>query len=126
MIYTKAKMKTSNLRFIALNILNKNPLSGYYLIKKIHNLTNLKPSTGSIYPLLIKLNKEGILKIIIKGRSKIYSLTEKGKKGLSKLDCTKEEYIQTILGQCNICSILLSKKELESLKNDLIERLKYQ
>lgn len=53
--------------------------SGYYLIKKIGQLTGKKPSPGYIYPLLNDLLKKKFLTVKKQDRKKIYSLTKQGK-----------------------------------------------
>jgi PadR family transcriptional regulator PadR len=72
------------MRFLILTILAISPAHGYDIAKKIQEITagTVKPSPGSIYPVLHELAKEGLVEeeiIIVKGRArKIYKLTEKG------------------------------------------------
>lgn len=72
------------IRFLILTILALKPTHGYDLTKKIQEVTagTLKPSPGSIYPVLHDLSEEGLIEeelIVEKGRArKIYKLTRKG------------------------------------------------
>ncbi|MCD6403274.1 MAG: PadR family transcriptional regulator [Candidatus Aenigmarchaeota archaeon] len=70
-------------------LLRKKSMSGYEVMKKINELTlkTWRPTTGSVYPALKKLERKGY--IAIKGtgerKKKIYSITEEGKKKLTQL-----------------------------------------
>ncbi|MEB3806659.1 MAG: PadR family transcriptional regulator [Desulfurococcales archaeon] len=72
------------IRFLILAILAIAPSHGYDLSKKIQEVTagTIKPSPGSIYPVLHDLSKEGLVEeelVVEKGRArKIYKLTRKG------------------------------------------------
>lgn len=74
-----------NLELVTLSILEKEPMSGYSLIKEISSQFHILLSQGTIYPLLYSLQREG--KLIIKngiGREKIYELTSEGREYASK------------------------------------------
>jgi DNA-binding PadR family transcriptional regulator len=62
--------------------LNKNPQSGYDLLKNIKEKTNGQwvPSKGVVYPLIKQMEKNGLIKIKKKGArsKKIYNLTKNG------------------------------------------------
>lgn len=60
--------------------LEKKELNGYKLIKNIEYCEDKKISSGTIYPLLNRMQEEGLITKKQKGRSNIYSLTKKGKK----------------------------------------------
>lgn len=49
------------LRYIALKILEKQPMSGSEIVDRIQEYTEWRPSPGSIYPLLAHLQKEGLI-----------------------------------------------------------------
>ncbi len=72
-------MWNHKLRILILRHLAHGPHSGYQLIKEIQEETGWKPSYGSIYPLLETLLKEGLVTSKEAGRSKLYTLTTKGK-----------------------------------------------
>ncbi|MFQ5475275.1 MAG: PadR family transcriptional regulator [Candidatus Nanoarchaeia archaeon] len=64
---------------IVLKALNHNDMSGYKLMQFLEGNTGKKPSAGSMYPLLEDLHREGLVDVRQQKRSKIYSLTKKGK-----------------------------------------------
>jgi len=65
-------------------LLEKEPLTGYEVMKKIQSVTlgEWKPTTGTVYPALRKLWKKKLIKKVKSGprRSVKYALTHKGKK----------------------------------------------
>jgi DNA-binding PadR family transcriptional regulator len=70
------------LRFLVLNLLAKKPLSGVEIVELIEKETGgrWKPSSGSIYPLLARLNNRGYTTEIPSEETgmKRYNLTTKG------------------------------------------------
>ncbi len=72
------------IRFLVLTLLALKPSHGYELSKKIEEFTRgfIRPSPGSVYPLLRELKEEGLVEedlVVEKGRArKIYKLTRKG------------------------------------------------
>ncbi|CCC81290.1 PadR family transcriptional regulator [Thermoproteus tenax] len=75
---------------IVLYLLSSGPLSGYEIIKAIENAFKgkVKPSPGTIYPLLKYLEEEGYItseeQPVGRKRKKIYRLNEKGKELLAQ------------------------------------------
>ncbi len=78
-----------------LHSLKIEPKSGYDLIKEISEKTKgaWVPSKGTLYPMLTKMETEGLILISETGkRSKnIFQLTEKGEKTLTKIVTEKKE-----------------------------------
>jgi DNA-binding PadR family transcriptional regulator len=76
------------LRFLVLNMLAKKPMSGSEIVEVIENETagRWKPSSGSIYPLLARLQDIGHTTESPSEETGIkrYVLTDKGKKSLEK------------------------------------------
>ncbi|MEM6348331.1 MAG: PadR family transcriptional regulator [Bacteroidota bacterium] len=76
---------------IVLSLLKEGDNYGYQLIKEVQKISDgaLQWKEGSLYPVLIKLEKNGLIKSYIKkeeGRNrKYYSLNERGKSALVKL-----------------------------------------
>lgn len=73
-----------HLKFAILKALEKKPLHGYAIIKRIEELTTVwKPTTGSIYPMLAHMEKEKL--VTAKSRKetgrkiKVYRIAKKGK-----------------------------------------------
>ncbi|MEE8168850.1 MAG: PadR family transcriptional regulator, partial [Candidatus Hydrothermarchaeales archaeon] len=71
---------TNLTKFYSLLLLYQGPKHGYELIKEIEEHTHKKPSTSQIYPFLMKLKENGLIKIDETGDrdKKVYVLTEKG------------------------------------------------
>ncbi len=75
------------LKFLILRSLEDKDLSGSQLMQIFEKSTHGKwrPSPGSIYPILKSLEEEGIITTVrIEGRSKVYSLTDKGRQILKQ------------------------------------------
>lgn len=68
------------LSHMVLRLLAEAPASGYGLCKRIEESCGQRPSYGSIYPLLERLAKEGIVTVTKEGRRKVYALTAKGRR----------------------------------------------
>ncbi len=74
------------LRSLILTLLKKKSMHGYELIKEIKEKTFFwKPSPGTIYPLLKKLEKEGLIRKKKEKRKFVYFLTKKGEKEVKDL-----------------------------------------
>jgi len=71
-------MNQGYLRMLVLELLAAKACSGYTLVKTIHDRTGWKPSYGSIYPLLERLENEDLVTVEEQGRSKVYTLTPAG------------------------------------------------
>lgn len=84
---------------LALYLLASKPLSGYEIIKTLEGAFGgrLRPSPGTIYPLLRYLEEEGYIKAeeqyVGRKRKRVYSVTEAGRRAL-------EQYLkdQTFMG----------------------------
>jgi DNA-binding PadR family transcriptional regulator len=72
-------MLYGHLHSIVLHALAERPRSGYQLMKHIQERTGIKPSTGSIYPLLDALRQKGLLTVKDVGRKRVYSITHSGR-----------------------------------------------
>lgn len=65
---------------IVIKALSESELSGWGLMKKIEEETGYwKPSPGTMYPLLEKLEKDGYISSRIDGKKKLYRATKKAK-----------------------------------------------
>ncbi|MBP2133076.1 DNA-binding PadR family transcriptional regulator [Methanomicrobium sp. W14] len=83
------------LTILVLHFLEKEPKSGYDLLKEIAEKTEgtWVPNKGTMYPLLKSLEKEGLIRIkeIGKRSKTIYELTDAGKITLSRFKTEREE-----------------------------------
>jgi PadR family transcriptional regulator PadR len=84
------------LEFLVLSLLQKQDLSGYKIIKSIGSALGKDPSAGSIYPILIRLSKEGSLNVRVSGREKEYSITKKGAERVAEIEQEQKEFIGNV------------------------------
>ena len=85
------------LRFIVLKFLVEKPMSGVEIVEKIKQETKgkWKPSPGSIYPLLLGLQKKGFTVESSKNEiGKQYTLTEDGKKFFKEQIMLGEKFME--------------------------------
>ncbi len=72
------------LGYLILHEISQQKLCGDELASGIgRRRCNTKLTPGTIYPALKRLREEGLVTITVKGRKKIYSLSQKGKKEYS-------------------------------------------
>jgi DNA-binding PadR family transcriptional regulator len=86
--------------------LKEGPQSGYSLVKGIQQSTGWKPSFGSIYPLLEKMQRNKLLTVKAQGRSKVYSLTAAGKAHYSEQEEKQSQAYEAIIEQLRILGSL--------------------
>lgn len=83
------------LTILILHSLDREPKSGYDLLKEIAEKTDGSwvPNKGTLYPILKSLEEEGQIQVkeIGKRSKKTYELTDSGKKTISDLRDQKEE-----------------------------------
>lgn len=88
-------MFPGHLKLLVLRILSKQELSGYAIIKHIEQETGFwKPSPGSMFPLLQKLEGEGFIGHVKEKMRNAYSITPKGKQHLKLIMQKKHELIE--------------------------------
>jgi len=90
---------------IVLSAINRLPMYGYQVVKELERQTagRLKFKGGTIYPSLLRLEKEGLVtskwKQITKGRGRrYYQITEKGRQFLSSRSAEWHDFCLTING----------------------------
>lgn len=66
----------SGLRFFVLAVLSSGPKSGYEIAKELEARVGWRPSPGSLYPLLFKLEEAGLIR---KNEQGLYELSEEGR-----------------------------------------------
>ncbi len=74
------------LSILVLKTLGEGPKSGYTLMRFVHERIGIKPSPGSMYPLLENLSQKGLLKSSKQGKTNTYTLTQKGRNYLESLE----------------------------------------
>lgn len=76
---TLEEVVKKSLEPVVFSLLTK-PLSGYDIVREIHNRYRVFIPQARIYTLLYSLEKEGLLEMKASGKSKLYSPTEKGRR----------------------------------------------
>ncbi len=72
---------------LALQLLNREPMSGSEIMEQFMEFTDYKPSPGSVYPLLARLEEEGLVEQVPDEDPalKRYRLTEAGRVEISEM-----------------------------------------
>lgn len=70
---------------IVLEMINREPMSGYDIIALIHKEFRILLSPGTVYPLLNFLERNGLIKGKQVQRKKVYTLTTRGKSAIKLL-----------------------------------------
>jgi DNA-binding PadR family transcriptional regulator len=80
------RLRKGVLRYLVMEAISEKPLRVYDIIKSIEEKFDgtYRPSTGSIYPILKGLKKEGLVSTSDSNGKKTYLLNELGKKELEK------------------------------------------
>jgi DNA-binding PadR family transcriptional regulator len=87
---TPAVFAHGHLRLYLLSLLNETSMHGYELMQALDERFGgtYKPSAGTIYPRLAKLENEGLVTKLKEGRRAIYAITEAGR---SELEARRSE-----------------------------------
>lgn len=105
-----------NLKILALKYLKENQqLSGSEIQDKIEEGTNWKPSPGTLYPSLEKLEEDGLAKSQKEGRKRVYQITDKGENRLEEFQSEQEEYWGQIIQSLRNYSEMFNEEELEDM-----------
>jgi CheY-like chemotaxis protein/DNA-binding PadR family transcriptional regulator len=75
---TLEEVVKKSLEPVVLSLLSR-PISGYDIVREIHDRYNVLIPQARIYTLLYELEKNGFLEMKTSGKSKLYSPTEKGR-----------------------------------------------
>ncbi len=102
-------MKTPALKFLILRLLEKGPLSGYEIGKKVEEILG-HAYPGSIYPLLRWWEERGF----VQKRDK-YELTEKGRRFLEELEKRRNQYLEMAKKDLLALARALGDSEMEKL-----------
>lgn len=84
------QLRKGILEYCVLKSLEDGPLYGYDLVRRLRSLDVIVVSEGTIYPLLSRLRKEGLVKTYLEESSegpvrKYYELAGRGKKMLPEM-----------------------------------------
>ncbi len=94
------------LNVVVLKALADGPKSGYALMKYVQERVGVKPSPGSMYPLLENLKADGLVTVLGVARAKEYRLTPRGKKNLRLIEQKRNECLTNFLEGMKMLSAL--------------------
>ncbi len=91
-----SQVKKGTLSYIVISVLEKGEFYGYDLIEQIKQYTKLEVAEGTLYPLLNRLKKQGVVESKWVEQTsgiprKYYHLTEDGKQVAKAMDLYWEE-----------------------------------
>lgn len=130
------KLPSDILRFMVLKSFNEGPSYGYEVVSSIEEVTDgyWSPSYGTIYPLIQRLEDEGLLDAIESeeaeerglenGDRKYFELTEEGKDEISPEadeEELREHFEELILGYLKIYGNKYGEEDMEDLIEGLTE-----
>lgn len=69
-------------------------LSGYDIISYIHKRFNMLISSGTVYALLYRLERDGLIKGQSSSRKRTYTLTDKGRKTVKALSGMRDKILR--------------------------------
>jgi len=111
-------MLKNHLKIIVMNKLKDKSMSGYDLIKDIHNSTgSWKPSFGSMYPLLKELHEKKLVNVKNMDRKKIYSLTAKGNKVLAEALGASKNIMDVMIREFKVMECMCTPKERRHMQS---------
>lgn len=89
-------MATGILKMLMLHVMAEGEASGYDIMKKVESLSGKKPSTGSVYPLLKKMEREGWISGRTEDGKTFYRLTEVGREHVAQIKEARHGFIRNI------------------------------
>jgi len=110
-------MAEGYIRISILKLLLEGEKTGYSLMSELNKELGKKPSSGTIYPMLKKLNDEGLVKYKSNGQKKEYSLTIKGKNSIKNIIVEKEDLLLKQINLVNLISKMHDEKCIKLSKN---------
>ncbi len=76
---------------LVLTEINEGSLSGYDVIRLIHQKFNVLVSSGTVYSLLYSLERDGLIRGVWNQRKRVYTLTEKGDQNIKVITKANDE-----------------------------------
>ncbi len=75
------------LRYLSLKLIQREPMSGSEIMESMEEYTDWRPSPGSIYPMLARLQENGLIEPVIDAAPdlKRFQITEKGTTELNEV-----------------------------------------
>ncbi|MBN1323985.1 MAG: PadR family transcriptional regulator [Methanotrichaceae archaeon] len=112
-------MATGFLKMLMLHVMTEGEASGYDIIKRVESLTGKKPSTGSIYPLLKRMEREGWISGRIEDGKTYYSLTDIGRGHVARIKDAKHDFIENIYQSIALANETFDDDGLQALMKDM-------
>lgn len=103
-------MNQGYLKISVLRILSGRDMSGYDLMKEINSMIGIKPSPGSLYPLLKDLKEKKLIQSRDQNRKIIYSITKKGKKTLAEMSEKRKDVLKVMEKNINFMDKVICGK----------------
>ncbi len=99
----KTQLRKGLLELCILNCLNRREYYGYDLVQELKQTDGLSMREGNIYPILARLQEEGIVVSQIKPSDsgpprKYFSITKSGRKALGEMNRHWDRIEQSVLG----------------------------
>jgi len=107
-------MKKGFLKIVMLHIISRGEITGYGLIKRVEELTGVRPSPGAVYPLLKGMEEKGWISSEKRDGKVYYRLTPEGTEKLEEIRELKEEYMKKLHQTLSIASEVFLCREEES------------
>ncbi len=86
-------MAKGYLKYLMLKTISDGDVTGYQLIKHVENLTGSKPSTGSVYPQLKSMERDGWVNGREVDGKTFYSITKTGREVIEHMDSVKDDFM---------------------------------
>ena len=93
------------LKFLMLRMISEGDATGYLLIKHIESVTGSAPSTGSVYPMLKSMEKEGWIEGRKEDGKTFYSITDTGRQRLQVLEEEKVEHMMRLHQSISLANV---------------------
>ena len=92
----RRKVTVENLWIYVIKILEEEPLHAYGVKVRLRDRFGIKVATVTVYAVLYKMVREGLLMVERKGETKVYRPTEQGLRALSEARRILEDVLQDI------------------------------
>ena len=89
-------MAKGYLKFMMLKIISEGDVTGYQIIKRVEETMGSKPSTGSVYPLLKTMERDGWIEGSSADGKTVYTVTADGKAQLEVHQDHKMDHMMKI------------------------------
>lgn len=96
--------------------------TGSELAEEIEDLSGSRPSYGSIYPILQKMQEKNLVEVEEERKEKRYSLSKRGEELVEELKEGKREQTESFLNMLRTFKIIFDDEEIEILIDSIEKR----